>query len=235
MPDVNALLVVQRLDTTADQLRHRRAHLPERAALRAVQGDLRAVRSELTALDERLAATSAEEASREAEVEVIAAKRASLAKKLAHTSVPREAEALTAELATLAHRQDGHEERLLELMEEVEPLGPRRHELVAREAELAAEEIVAQAEVAAAEVRVDAELADVQGRRSGALSPVPEALLQRYEKLRLHLGGVAVAELEGNHCSGCNLALASSEVERLHHLGPDVLAECENCGRILAR
>lgn len=43
MSALEDLLAVQALDLTTDQLRHRRAHLPERAELDAVQTKLRAL------------------------------------------------------------------------------------------------------------------------------------------------------------------------------------------------
>jgi predicted nucleic acid-binding Zn-ribbon protein len=46
---------------------------------------------------------------------------------------------------------------------------------------------------------------------------------------------VAVARLVNGHCSGCNLALSSGELDRIRHEPPDETFECEQCGRILVR
>jgi uncharacterized protein len=235
MSDSSALLGLQRLDTTADQLRHRRANLPERAALSALETSLTELRTERANLVSRSAEITTEQVALEGEVETIEAKKAALGKQLARTSVPREADALTHEIDGLKARQDVHEERLLELMEESEPLAPRLEQLAANEDDLAQRAEVARAELQAAEAVVDAELADVVAARAGAVAAVAPALLERYERLRSRMGGIAVAELRDGHCTGCNLAIARSEADRLKTLPPDVLAECENCGRILAR
>jgi predicted nucleic acid-binding Zn-ribbon protein len=44
---------------------------------------------------------------------------------------------------------------------------------------------------------------------------------------------VGAARLVANHCDGCHLELPSMEVERIRHLGPDAIATCESCERIL--
>jgi predicted nucleic acid-binding Zn-ribbon protein len=233
MDGLHVLVRLQEVDTAIDQARHRRANLPERKALAALRSELAGVRSTLTEMTGARDTAAEEQRRREAEVEAIEVKRASLAKKLAATAVPREADALTAELAALRARQDEHEERLLELMEDDESRGPRLEALVADEASLAERHTVATAELAAAEAAVDAEMAALDTARVDAAAAVPDGLLTRYEKLRAHLGGVAVARLDGARCTGCNLTLPTSEVERLRHLAADTLAECEQCGRLL--
>jgi predicted nucleic acid-binding Zn-ribbon protein len=87
--------------------------------------------------------------------------------------------------------------------------------------------------MAEAEVALDADAARLAAEREAAAAKVPDALRAEYERLRPGLGGVAVAELVNGRCSGCNLALAASEVERLRHLPPGERATCEECGRLL--
>ena len=47
--------------------------------------------------------------------------------------------------------------------------------------------------------------------------------------------GIAVATLDGPRCTGCNLELPTLELERVRAERPDVIIECEQCGRILVR
>ena len=42
-----------------------------------------------------------------------------------------------------------------------------------------------------------------------------------------------MARLSGNRCEGCHLTMAAAEVERIKRSGPDEVAHCEECGRIL--
>ena len=54
-----------------------------------------------------------------------------------------------------------------------------------------------------------------------AAVPIPASLLERYERLRVALDGVAVATLDGPRCTGCNLTLPIAELERVRLAGPD--------------
>jgi predicted nucleic acid-binding Zn-ribbon protein len=73
--------------------------------------------------------------------------------------------------------------------------------------------------------------------RSTPTSPPtrPNDLLEEYAGLRKRLGGIAIARLVGNSCGGCHLQLSAVEVARLKKLAPDEPANCEECGRLLAR
>ena len=82
---------------------------------------------------------------------------------------------------------------------------------------------------------LDGQEAELRRRRDEAVAPLPAALVARYEELRAHLGGVAVARLVGGRCDGCHLALAQAALERIRTAPPDELVECEECGRLLVR
>jgi predicted nucleic acid-binding Zn-ribbon protein len=87
--------------------------------------------------------------------------------------------------------------------------------------------------LARAETAIDGEIADAVAIRAAAVQPIPAPLLDRYERLRTKLGGVAVATLDGARCTGCNLTLPTLELERVRGAAPDAIVECEQCGRIL--
>jgi uncharacterized protein len=232
---LHTLLAVQELDTRADQLRHRRASLPERAQ-----------RDQLAALVESLGATAREVgaarsvfATEQEQLESFVAegerKRASLETKSRSTFVPRDAQAISDELNAIATRQAHLEDRILELMEEIEPLDAQLADLAAREETARADLAAATAALAEAQAAVDAELSGTVEERAGLASGVPAALMERYEKLRARMGGVAVARLEGSRCLGCHLELPRGELEEVRREPPDALVTCPQCARLLVR
>jgi predicted nucleic acid-binding Zn-ribbon protein len=233
MPGLHDLLVLQQQDTAADQLRHRRATLPERALVAGIDAELTRLDAELaraTAEHDRLAG---DQERLEAEVAVGEDKRRTLERRLAATSVPREAQTMSAEIDGLKARQSGLEDELLELMEALEPIDAFLLTGTAERTDLAERRTAAAIALTAAEGGVDAELAAVGAARAQAVVPIPPALLARYERLRAKLGGVAVATLDGPRCTGCNLVLPTLELERVRGAASDVIVECEQCGRIL--
>jgi hypothetical protein len=229
------LLEVQALDTTADQLRHRRSHLPEQTELDAVQsalagleakaGELQAQRDELARNEKRL----------EDEIALVREKSAQTDKTLysGTVNVPRELTALQEEIDALARRQRQLEDQELELMEQAEPLDAELATLAAQRGVLDHQAAGLVGSIAEQEVVIDAELADVVSKRADAVSGIPADLLEEYQQLRIGLGGIAVARLNGNRCEGCHLTLSAVDVDRIRHHRTDELAHCTECNRIL--
>jgi len=233
MTDLQALLRLQQHDTAADQLRHRRATLPERDLVAGMVAELSRLGAELTAAGAEHDRLANDQSRLEAEVTVSEDKRRTLERRLASTSVPREAQTMSDEIDGLKARQSGLEDQLIEIMEVLEPLDQRLAAGAAERVDLEARLAAGRDTLAAAEAGVDAQLAAVGAARLQAAAPIPDVLLARYERLRSKLDGVAVATLDGSRCTGCNLMLPTSELEQIRATGADTIIECEQCGRIL--
>jgi predicted nucleic acid-binding Zn-ribbon protein len=229
------LLAVQDLDAAADQLRHRRVHLLERAQLAEIDGRIASLRAESSGVEAKLADVGARQSAAEAELAATEQRATSVSKRLygGEVSASRELSAMAAELDQLKERSSGLEDDVLLLMEEREPLEARASELAAALESLGGERDQVAASLSDAETVVDAELADLSSRRAGAAATVPAALLETYERLRTRLGGIGVARLVGNHCDGCHLTLSAMELDRIRHLPEGEVVTCEQCSRIL--
>ncbi len=235
MTVLEMLLAVQGLDSAADQLRHRRAHLPERVALDAMSAERKRLSGRHEELDTERSTLATKLAKIEGDVSMCEAKRADLAKKLSVSVVPREAETLQAEIRSVTARKGTLEDSELEVMELLEPIDASLAEVATEESSLE-ERMGWQSEILAeADAAVAAELDSATTRRVEAAAAVSGGLLARYEKMRARFGGVAVARLVKGSCSGCNLSLPSIELERLRAEPPDALTEHEECGRLLCR
>ena len=238
MPDpLQLLLDVQDRDLVADQLRHRRATLPERLALAEQQAAVARVDRELAELREQLTEVQRAQKRLEDEVATLDAKAAAENTKMYSGTVtsPRELQAMQEEIDGLGRRQRALEDDLLDLMEKAEPLSEAIDGLEARREELAAEGDRLTIAIADGEVAIDGELAQVAEVRTGLVDGLPTDLLATYEKLRPRLGGIAVARLEGTQCTGCHLSLPATELDAVRHAKPGQIAYHEECGRILVR
>lgn len=235
MSDLAQLLALQEHDTAADQLRHRRTTLPERKALADLEAEIARVgglNGVATARRDQLVAA---QDALETEITACRTKRASLEKKLAATSVPKDAQAMSTEIDSLRERQRGLEDREIEIMEELEPVDAEiaGHERVL--SDLGEQAAGARDALTAAEAVIDAELATVLAERQALTPSVSPPMLARYDRLRVKFGGVAVARLDKGRCTGCSLALSTLELDRVRHEPPDAIVECEQCGRLLVR
>lgn len=232
---VQDLLAVQDLDLALDQLRHRRAHLPEREELARLEAESRAVSDELAEVDTERTALTARQSKAEAELAAMEERSRVISKRMygGEVSASRDLQAMAAELDQLKARASALEDVALEVLETLEPLDARAGELGASLEKLADQRSEVTGRLSEAERSVDAELADVGARRTEAAAQVPDSLLATYERLRGRLGGVGVARLVGNHCDGCHLTLSAMELDHVRHLPEGEVYTCEQCSRIL--
>jgi predicted nucleic acid-binding Zn-ribbon protein len=71
----------------------------------------------------------------------------------------------------------------------------------------------------------------LQVKRQRAITELPWADLQAYERLKRAKGGVAVAAVRGGLCSGCHVAVPATVMRQAR--SGDQLTTCPTCGRIL--
>lgn len=237
MSALDHLLELQANDTAADQLRHRRANLPEQAELQRLAAVVAEKRKAFVEPSQQRADLQRDQRRLEDEIATVSAKITSVDSQLYGGSMtsPKEAQALQADLESLNRRRSTLEDQVLELMEQIEPLD----ELLG-----AGEDAVAEIEAEAERVRItlaehaeelDAEAAKVAAAREPLVAGVDADLLVEYERLRPLHGGVAVARLTGSTCLGCHISLAAAEVDQLRRQPADAIVHCPDCGCLLVR
>ncbi len=237
MSALDHLLELQANDTAADQLRHRRANLPEQAELQRLAAVVAEKRKAFVEPSQQRADLQRDQRRLEDEIATVSAKITSVDSQLYGGSMtsPKEAQALQADLESLNRRRSTLEDQVLELMEQIEPLD----ELLG-----AGEDAVAEIEAEAERVRItlaehaeelDAEAAKVAAEREPLVAGVDADLLVEYERLRPLHGGVAVARLTGSTCLGCHISLAAAEVDQLRRQPADAILHCPDCGCLLVR
>ena len=227
------LLELQRIDTTTDQLAHRRAHLDERVASTAATAQLRANRArraEAVARDEELERSIG---GLEHDGVELTTHRTRLEKQLKTVIAPREAEALMHEIATIGERRDALDDQELAFLDEQSELAGEVARLDDALPELEATAAATAGTLATAEAAITDELAALAAERTALVAGIDSAAVERYEFLRARLGGVAVAKLDGTRCSGCHLDLSRSELDAVKHVGAGEFADCPQCGRLL--
>lgn len=229
------LLAVQDLDTTADQLRHRRATLAERAELARRHQELVDLDARSADLRARRAELGREQARREGEVTVLVERAARTDATLysGTVSAMRELRALQDEIASLNRRRSSLEDEIIELMEQTEPLDTELAGYDDRRGQIDAVAAQLTAAVVEAEVAIDHELVVLGEKRAACAASVPEELLAEYERLRSRLGGTGIARLVGSSCGGCHLGLSAVEIDRLRRGRFTERMHCSECGRLL--
>lgn len=238
LADFRALLQLQEVDSTIDQVRLKRENLPGHAVLKAVQEEagklrppLEAAVAERAKLQERQDKLDAEVAAAERRIKEINDRLYDPASKVA----PSDALAMTQEVRHLQERQKKFEDEELEIMEQVEAADEVVKPLQGQAEALAAKMVSARTEIQAGQEQIDAELVGLGDMRAKAAAEVPGQLMDEYDKLRARLGGLAVAPLNGNSCGGCHIAMSASEVAAIKSAPESALVHCEECDRLLVR
>jgi predicted nucleic acid-binding Zn-ribbon protein len=231
------LLRVQEHDTAADQLRHRRQHLPELAELLATEDELARLEALLADVEAKAADPAKVQRRLEGELALLESKVSELDAKLYSgvVTVPRELQAMQTEGDAMRQRRAALEDEVLEAMSTRETLDEQVADLEDNRRRLDAEGVRLRAAVAEAQAAVDRDLATELAARADAATLIPADVQALYEQLRSRLGGIAAAPLVNGRCGGCHLALPATEVARLRIEPAETLVRCEQCERILVR
>jgi predicted nucleic acid-binding Zn-ribbon protein len=231
------LLELQRLDSSADALRVRRAELPERAALAAHGAEIAAIASERDAALLRQVALGREERRVETLVTDLRAKAKEVETTLYSGKVKasRELEALQLELHDFQRRQAEREGEELDVMAQVEELDTELAAMAARRETLETEMSALRGALAAAEAKIDAELAQLAEKRATVVPKLPAELTTLYEKLRTFpkLAGRVAVLFDRGACTGCKGALPIMVVSRIQREPAGASIQCPQCQRLL--
>ena len=231
----HALLVIQGHDTELDQLRFRRTHLAEQAALDKVIAQQQVIEAEGARVNAERDELERRRAQLEGDLGDTEKRLADLDRQMRSGSITasRDLLAMADQVASMKRRQSDIEDTELAIMEAIDPLDARQIELQDAWAVLEADALRLTAEVAEAQAVLDAEVARVEAARRDAAAAIAPQLLTTYERLRGRLGGVGAAPLVGSSCGGCHLTLSASELDQIRRAPADRLVTCEQCGRIL--
>ncbi len=90
-------------------------------------------------------------------------------------------------------------------------------------------------ELQASEEVVDSEINEAKERRSAAAGEVAPDVLARYDRIAGGLGASTVVHFVGSDCTGCPYSMPAVEADRVRALPEGTLAECNECGRLVAR
>ena len=237
MSELQALLDVQRLDNTLDQLRFRHDNLAERKAIVETKAQLAALNAAAAEAEGQREALRRKERDLEAQSNDLSEKAQVLDGKLYGGAVtsPKEATAMTDEIASLRTKVSDLEDQALELLVEIEPLDEALVETEAQRGVFEAEIAELETELSQKAAELDDEIVSTTSEREAAAAPVPDDLLEQYRRLRITYGPRAVVEFDPNKGGGCPVAMSAVELDRWKHLPAGTLENCVDCGRLVAK
>lgn len=142
----------------------------------------------------------------------------------------REVKAMQSEIEQIRRQKDALEVEALQIMFNLDAQRAQLEELAAEEENLTREYESWVQESTRQEALLRQEMEPLRASRQQLAAEVSPQALVLYERLRSTRGGLAVARVVNNTCSGCHLEVPL--LTRKAAMG-DALVQCEHCGRIL--
>ena len=229
LPQIESLLILQDRDRRLADLKRQLEIFPEdeRRARTKLQSDKAAV----------------EGAKRIHQENEIAIKKVSLDVETRQTTISRLKKQQFETRKNDEYTALGHE--VIRYSDDIGELETKQLELMEKADELKAQLKNAEADLQKTSKLIDEDLAAIAARKKnteeeiGKLSAETERmgqdidpdLLNLYQRLRVTKNGVVVAPMTAGQCGGCHVRLIPATIVKV--LGEKVIAQCENCSRIL--
>ncbi len=228
-PTIEALLILQARDLRVAELTEAQEETPRQIA--AVEREIAAKAAQFAELKNRTRQIEADRKKLDLEVKT---KEAAIARYRAQQLATRKNEEFAALIHEIEHAQAEIaklEDSELELMDAYDK---GLAEVAAGEKDLAQAEAKAKEKKAALQKRGEAAAAELKtalAQQAEAEQKVPEEVLSRYRRILKSKGDQAVVVVEHGSCTGCHMKLTTQTANSARR--EDVLAACDNCGRLL--
>ncbi len=228
-PDLSLVKELQQLDHRIGELTREIAYLPKHIA--EIESRLESHQKKLQADRAALTANGKERKRLEDDIKVHDEKASRLKDQMHEASTNEQYRAFQHEIDYVQGEIRKLEDRILDRMGEAETL---EQNVKSAEAALKQEAAEVEGEKRDAERRTEvdrAELAQAQRRRAEMVASLSPAVLQNYERIRKHRGGLAVSVARDGRCTACNVILRLPIYQKVR--SNEEVIECDACGRIL--
>lgn len=229
-PDTHLVIQLQSLDQRISALDKEVAALPKHIAEieKALESHVRKLEADRAAL----AANQKDRKKMEGDIQMHEQKISKLKDQMLGAKTNEQYRAFQNEIEFIEKEIRKAEDRILELMQESEPLDQN---VKKAEAALKEEKQAVEGEKARARERTAADKADLDklhAERKEAAAKLPPAVRSAYDRIRKKWqGSTVIAEAADGLCSACQLMIRPQHMQDLKR--GDQLMTCESCGRFL--
>lgn len=225
------LMDLQMADKAAAQAGKRREDIDR--ALREAEKLLAAAKAGEEAAHKALQEAKAHLHSKEMDLRQREERILTLQGKLNTATSNKEYQSILLEVGTIRAENGKVEETILLAMDESDAKDKAHEAARAKTRETEAIVRAAKAEVEAKRAAFDAEMAAAKARRDEIAASVPPEALRIYERIRggNRQTGVAVVEVHGEYCQGCQISITPQEYSDL--VGGTRIVLCRSCQRIM--
>ena len=228
-PDLDRLIRLQQLETSADEARRKIADYPART--HALEVRLQAAQEMVGGSKSRLTAAADKRRAEEKEVAAVQMRLAKYKDQLLEVKTNREYTAMLHEIEAAQNDIRAREDRILEVMLEADELTASlkksEAELKSAEKDVAAERSALDAE----KVSLESEIDRTAAARQTLTAEIDRAVLGTFEQVARSRKGVAVAEAKNGTCTICHVRLRPQIFNEIRRNAS--IIQCDSCQRIL--
>ena len=227
--DLERLIALQKLDSTADAARRKLAAEP--AHEQGLEARIETVRHQVAAVKEKLAANKSARAALEKDVAVHQGRLSKFREQAMAVKTNQEFTAVQHEITFAQTEIKKIEDATLERMLESDDLAAA---VKAAEAQLAVEQKAVDADrraVTAAHGEMEAALERIIAERATLIGGLDKQVLATFEAVSRKRNGVAVAEARAGVCTICHVRLRPQVFNNVRR--NDSILQCDHCNRIL--
>jgi len=227
--DLERLIALQRLDTTALGAERRLADAPERE--KALDARLEAARQRVAAAKERLTGNQNARRTIEKDVAVHQGRLSKFREQAMAVKTNQEYHAIQHEMAFAQAEIKTREDQILELMVQADELTA---DVKQADAALAGEQKAVEAErknLAAESTELQASLVRIASERKTTVASIAPQVIAVFDQVARRRGGVAVAEARDGVCTICHVRMRPQVFNTVRR--NDEIVQCEHCQRIL--
>jgi uncharacterized protein len=228
-PDLERLIRLQRLETSAEEARRRVAEYPH--SVQVLEARLEAARQALAAARERIADCQTRRRTQEGDAATAQSRLTKFKDQLMEVKTNREYQAIQHEIQTAQADLRLREDQILEIMLEADELAAavRRSEgeLSAVEHEVAAQRAALDRELE----QLGTDLDRIGADRQALIGEIDALALAIFEQVARNRKGIGVAEARGGLCTICHVRLRPQVFNEVRR--NDSIIQCDSCHRIL--
>jgi predicted nucleic acid-binding Zn-ribbon protein len=227
--DLERLIALQRLDSSAHDAERRLAEEPER--LKSLEARLDAARQVVAAAKDRLAENQAARRNIEKDVAVHQGRLSKFRDQAMAVKTNQEYHAIQHEITFAQTEIKGLEDKILELMVDADELTAASKQA---EAALAAETKAVDAErkaMTTEHASLQASLAQIRADRGQLVAAIDPKVLSTFELVSKRRNGVGIAEARQGICTICHVRLRPQVFNTV--LRNETIVQCDSCQRIL--
>ena len=229
LPELEALLQLQRYDAQLMEIQRKRDDIPRRReALKAALDQTKAAQEHAKKELERV---RLERRAQEKEIEVLQSEGIKLERQLLDVKTNKEYQAMLSEIQALKFKRSDRETVILEFFEREEALVAQARQAEQRIAEEERKLKGGEADLEREGASLDQSIHSIRTDRDQVRPKIPKTILARYDRLAGSRDGIAVSEVRKSACGACFKSLTPQTVQEARRM--DAVLQCESCGRIL--